>query len=75
MLRFRASNARDSRLRVVFDDMVVSLRLAPNATFGDVARTLGELTPRHPGGPVGVDVRFAFPVGRPARPGEARHVS
>ena len=75
MLPLRTNSTRDSRLRVVFDDMVVSMRLAPNATFGDVARTLGELTPRHPDGPVGVDVRFAFPVGRPARPGEARHVS
>lgn len=73
MLPLRTNSTRDSRLRVVFDDMVVSMRLAPNATFGDVARTLGELTPRHPGGPVGLDVRFAVPVRRPARPGEARH--
>lgn len=70
MLPLRTNSTRDSRLRVVFDDAVVSLRLAPSATLADVARTLGELTPRHRGGPFGVDVRFAGPAGS----GEVRHV-
>lgn len=73
MLPFRTRNFRDSRLRVVFDDAVVSLRLAPDATLVDVARALGALTPRHPGGPLSVDVRFAAPAGSAAS-GEARHV-
>lgn len=73
MLPLRTNSARDSRLRVVFDDAVVSFRLAPDATLVDVARALGALTPHHPGSPVSVDVRFAAPAGSAAS-GEARHV-
>jgi hypothetical protein len=46
----------DSRLRFVFDDKVVSFNLAANATFADVARTLGELANRRYGNPVAIDV-------------------
>jgi hypothetical protein len=73
MLPLRTNSTSDSRLRVVFDDAVVSLRLAPDATLADVARALGELPSRHRSDPVGVDVRFAVPSGS-AGPGEARHV-
>ena len=37
------------RLRFVFDDAVVSLSLAPGATFEDIARRWAELAPHHPG--------------------------
>jgi hypothetical protein len=74
MLPLRTNRNSDSRLRVVFDDAVVSLRLAPDATLADAARTLGELAPHHRGDPVGLDVRFAVPSGS-ARPDGARHVN
>ena len=50
---------RDSRLRVVFDDAVVSFGLAVNATFEDIARTMGELSNRRYGDPVAIDVTLA----------------
>jgi hypothetical protein len=49
-------NAGDSRLRFVFGDTVVSSSLAANATFEDVARTLGELSNERYGNPVAIDV-------------------
>jgi hypothetical protein len=52
----RADHAGDSLLRVVFDDAVVSLSLAADATFGEVARTLGDLPRRRYGNPVAIDV-------------------
>ena len=54
-------NARDNRLRFVFNDMVVSFSLAADATFEDIARTFGELAPRHYGNPVAIDVTLAAP--------------
>ena len=44
------------RLRVTFSDMTVSLSLAANATFEDIARTLDELPNQHYGDPVAIDV-------------------
>jgi hypothetical protein len=49
-------NAGSSRLRFVFDDSVVSVDLATNATFEDIAKMLGELAPRHHGNPVAISV-------------------
>jgi hypothetical protein len=54
-------NARTNRLRFVFDDAVVSIRLAADATFADIAQTFGELEPRHHGNPVAIDVTLGCP--------------
>ena len=56
-------HAEDGRLRFVFDDAVVSLRLAANATFEDIARTLEELAPQHYGGPLAIDVTVGAAAG------------
>jgi hypothetical protein len=48
--------AADSRLRFVFDDVVVSCRLAANATLEDIAWTLAGLSNQHRGVPLAIDV-------------------
>ncbi len=44
------------RLRVTYSDTTVSLTLAANATFEDIARTLDELPNQRYGGPLAIDV-------------------
>jgi hypothetical protein len=61
MQPIQVDHAGDSRLRFVFSDTVVSLSLAANATFEDIARTLGDLPPQHYGNPVAIDVTLAVP--------------
>jgi hypothetical protein len=56
MQPIQAGHTGDSRLRFVFDDGVVSFGLAADGTFGDIARTLGELSSRRYGSPVAIDV-------------------
>ena len=56
MRPIQADQREDSRLRFVFDDGVVSFGLAADVTFGDIARTLGELSSRRYGRPVAIDV-------------------
>ena len=56
MQPIQADHAEDRRLRFVFDDGVVSFGLAADVTFGDIARTLGELSSRRYGSPVAIDV-------------------
>ncbi len=66
MQPIRVSQAGDSRLRFVFDDSVVSCRLAANAVFEDVALALGGLGQQHNGTPIAIDVTLACapaPVG------------
>jgi hypothetical protein len=46
------------RLRFVFDDAVVSLNLATDATFEDVAQRWEELAERHRGGALAIDITF-----------------
>ncbi len=58
----RMDEAGDSRLRVVFDDAVVSLSLAANATLEDVADALADLSSRRYGNAVAVDVTLAVPA-------------
>jgi hypothetical protein len=57
------------RLRFVFSDGVVSLRLASDATFEDIARTLEGLTAKHSGKPVAIDVTFGGSARRVGLPG------
>jgi hypothetical protein len=60
MLPIRSGHAEsDNRLRVVFDDAVVSLPLAADATLEDVAWIFGELVPRHAGLAVAIAVILA----------------
>lgn len=61
MRPIRTDNAGHDRLRFVFDGAVVSVGLAANSTFEDVARTLGELEPQGYGNPVAIDVTMAAP--------------
>ena len=56
MRPIQADHTGDSRLRFVFDDGVVSFGLAADVTFGEIARTLGELSRRRYGSPVAIDV-------------------
>lgn len=45
-----------SRLRLVFSDRVVTRELLANATFEDVARTLGRISKRRYGSPLAIHV-------------------
>jgi hypothetical protein len=54
-----ADHAHDSRLRIVFDDAVLSFDLAANATFADIALALGDVVSQHDGVPIAIDVTFA----------------
>jgi hypothetical protein len=70
MQSIQTNHMTDSRLRFVFNHSVMSLNLASDATFGEVAHTLGELSNRRYGHPVAIDVRLKrrdgeFPLGRP----------
>lgn len=56
MQPIQVDHATDSRLRFVFNDTVVSSVLAADATFGEVARTLGKLSRKRYGNPVAIDV-------------------
>jgi hypothetical protein len=49
-------HAADSRLRFIFSDRVVSLSLAADATFEDIARRLGEFSNPQYRIPVSIDV-------------------
>ena len=76
MQLMRTAHTRSGRVRFVFDDAVVSLSLAADATFEDIARTLDELARRHHGKPVAIDVTLAIPPpGIPPEPRERSSVS
>jgi hypothetical protein len=67
MQPMQADHTGDSRLRFVFDDAVVSFGLAADVTFGEIARTLGELSSRRYGSPVAIDVTLGSRGGGSAR--------
>ena len=50
--------APHGRLRFVFRDTVVSLGIVADLTFGEIARTLRELSRQRFGDPVAIDVTF-----------------
>ncbi len=60
MQPIRIDHAPDSRLRFVFDDAVHAVGLAANATFGDIARAMGDMASKRRGIPVAIDVTFAL---------------
>ncbi|RBP10435.1 hypothetical protein DFR50_119106 [Roseiarcus fermentans] len=51
----QARKPKEHCLRFVFQDKVVSFDVAADLSFGDVARALRELVPRHYGEPVSID--------------------
>ena len=63
MQPIQVDHAGDSRLRFVFNDKVVSFSLAADTTFGEIARTLAELSNQHYGNPVAIDITLAIPPG------------
>jgi hypothetical protein len=59
------------RLRFIFGGAVFSFGLAADATFEDIARTLGELSSQRYGDPLAIDVTFAvLPRSFVQHPGE-----
>ena len=56
MQSIQANHIKDSRLRFVFNRSVMSFSVASDATFGEIAQTLGELSKRRYGNPVAIDV-------------------
>lgn len=58
----------DNRLRFIFSDAVVAIRLAANATLEDIARTLGELPRQRYGDPLAIDVTLESGASAPANP-------
>lgn len=59
MQPIQIDHAGDSRLRVIFSDTVMSVGLAANATFEDVARRLDEFSNRRHGDPIAIDVTLS----------------
>jgi hypothetical protein len=51
-----SSNQPVNRLRFVFDDAIIAVRLPPHATFGDVASLMDRLSTFHDGVPLAIDV-------------------
>jgi len=45
MLSLQAARAGNNSLKLIFSDRVASFEIAPNATFGAVARKLRALSP------------------------------
>ncbi|HEY0282985.1 MAG TPA: hypothetical protein VGC27_10230 [Rhizomicrobium sp.] len=54
----QADHAKDSRLRFVFNHSVMSFSLASDATFGEIALTLDDISNRRHGNPLAIDVRL-----------------
>jgi hypothetical protein len=67
MPKTQTDTARQSLLRVVFDDQVLSFDLAADATLGEIARKLGRLPKRRYGRPIAVDVMLSDCNGMAAR--------
>ena len=57
----QVDHAGDSRLTIVFDDTVVSFSLAADVTFGEIARTLDELSDQCHRNPIAIDVTLGVP--------------
>lgn len=52
------SHAPGTRLRFIFADTAVAIRLTANATLEDIARKLGELPRQRYGDPLAIDITF-----------------
>lgn len=55
----KVGQSSDSRLRFIFSDRVVSLSLAADATFEDIARRLDEFSNPRYQNPVSIDVTLS----------------
>lgn len=62
MQSIKVNQARESCLRFIFSDAVVSLSVAANATFEDIARMLGELSNQRCGIPVAIDLTLPVAI-------------
>lgn len=51
-----------SRLRIVFEDEIVSFGLAANAALAEIAERFGALTARRRGEPLAVNVTMTPPI-------------
>lgn len=60
MTSIKGDHRDDSRLRLVFDEKVVSYGLAADATFGDIAEALERISIQRFGTPVSIDVTLGF---------------
>jgi hypothetical protein len=54
----QSDHAGDRRLRFVFSNSVISMCLTDDATFGDIAQSLGELRESRFDHPIAIDVQF-----------------
>jgi len=52
----RSNRASDRRVRFVFDDAVLSFSLSADATFGEIATKMGEVSNYRLGKPVAIEV-------------------
>jgi hypothetical protein len=59
----QTDHARQRRLRIVFDDAVVSFSLAAEETLGEIARRLGELSDQRRRRPVAVELTVGLRPG------------
>jgi hypothetical protein len=59
MLNIHPDDLRPGRVRVAFEDGVLSFMLSKDATFGDLADLLERLGKRHHGKPVAIEVKLA----------------
>lgn len=57
------NHSGNARLRFVFDNAVVSFGLAADLTPHEIARTLDQLSDRHYGKPLAIDVTLDSPDG------------
>jgi len=65
MASFHREETAGSVVRFVFDDAVLSFDLAAYATFGEIARKMGEIQNRHFGKPISIDVKLGAGDSRP----------
>jgi|KBSSwiStaDraftv2_1062776.scaffolds.fasta_scaffold657266_1 hypothetical protein len=54
--------SQDNLLRFVFDDKVLSLNVAADATLEDIARTFGKLSRQQHRKPVALDITLPRPA-------------
>ncbi len=61
MQLMQIDHLRHSHLRLMYRNAVVSFNLAPNVTFGEIARTLGELSDERHGTPLAINFTLERP--------------
>lgn len=72
MQPIQVERERDSRLRFVFGDAVLSFSVAPEVTLGEIARRFGELSSQRRGAALAIDVTIGSGVHESIRPVSSR---